>query len=149
VKTIENRFWNKRFPVYAQWKIDTVKEYERKGYIDLYTGFRCYGPMGKNDVTNYRAQGSAFHCLLWTFSKVSEKMRGWDRSALIGQIHDASIGDICPDDEAEVDHWMWDYGTQKIREHWPWIIVPLVIEKDSSEINGSWAEMTAEGAVHG
>jgi DNA polymerase I-like protein with 3'-5' exonuclease and polymerase domains len=148
VKTVEEHFWDVRFPVYKQWKIDTMKEYEKKGYIDLYTGFRCYGPMSKNEVTNYRSQGSAFHCLMWTYNNVSREVKGNDRSFLIGQIHDASLGDIHPADEQEFDHLTWLYGTQKIREHWDWIIVPLEIEKESSEVDGDWSAMTERGYIH-
>ena len=51
------------------------------------------------------------------------------------------LGDILLEDENSIDKMIWYYGTQKIREDWEWIIVPLRIEKESSEINGNWAEM--------
>ena len=42
---------------------------------------------------------------------------------------------------------MWYEGTQKIREDWDWIIVPLQIEKSFSEIDGNWANMTEAGLL--
>lgn len=57
IKEIENHFWTKRFPAYARWKDRWYTDYLKKGYVDLYTGFRCYGPMSKNDATNYPVQG--------------------------------------------------------------------------------------------
>ena len=36
---------------------------------------------------------------------------------------------------------MMTYVEEKIREHWDWIIVPLKVEKESSEIDGSWDSM--------
>ena len=59
--------------------------------------------MGKNDVSNYPVQGSAFHCLLWPFielDKISLKEK-WD-SRLIGQIHDAMLYDMNPDEREDV-----------------------------------------------
>lgn len=145
VEEIERIFWKKKFPVYAEWKKKSWKDYQRKGYVDLYTGFRCYAPMTKNEVTNYQTQGSAFHCLLWSLNQIEPRVRkNYDSSFIIGQIHDAIVGDVNPKDEAKIDSLVWKYGTQKIREHWDWIVVPLTITKEVSEINGNWANMKEE-----
>jgi uracil-DNA glycosylase family 4 len=153
VEAIEEDFWEKRFPVYAQWKKDTYEEYEHRGYIDSYTGFRYYGPMKRNEAVNYPIQGSAFHCLLWTLTRVMEEMekRGMKsqlRSLFVGQIHDAAVGSIHPDEQAEIDYLIWYWGTQKILEYWDWIIVPLNIEKSFSKVDGTWAEMEDSGLLH-
>lgn len=149
VRDVEEEFWN-LFHVGYEWMTKTLADYEKKGYIDLYTGFRCYGPLTRNQVINYRIQGSAFHVLLWTFTQVSSLVRAQlPRSDFIGQIHDAAVGDICAEDEPTIDYWMWDYGTRKVREHWPWIIVPLSIEKERSAIGGCWAEMEGAGYLTG
>jgi hypothetical protein len=34
-----------------------------------------------------------------------------------------------------------DYGTHKVREYWPWITMPLRMEAEVSEVDGSWAKM--------
>ncbi len=142
VKAVEASFWGERFSVYASWKKKNLKQYESRGYIDLHTGFRCLGPMKRNEVSNYGTQGSAFHCLLRTFNRVSWAMEklGMD-SKIIGQIHDAIVADISPEEEEMVDKLVWYYGTQEIREAWGWILVPLSIEKSRSAVDGSWAEM--------
>lgn len=67
IHKIEQDFWNNRFPVYADWKENWWRNYLKNGYINMLTGFTCYGVMGKNDCINYPVQGAAFHCLLWGF----------------------------------------------------------------------------------
>jgi uracil-DNA glycosylase family 4 len=142
VEAIEKKFWEERFEVYNQWKYDIFDDYKKKGYVELYTGFKCFGPMKFTEVTNYPIQGSAFHCTLWTLNQIIDKVSGIsERSHIIGQIHDDIVGDIHPDDEEEVDSIIQEYGCGKIRGHWDWIIVPLKIEKEKSEIDGSWDSM--------
>jgi len=48
-----------------------------------------------------------------------------------------------------MDNLLWNYGTQKIREHWEWLNVPLFIEKKISAINGNWANMENMGLLKG
>ncbi len=148
VEDIEDKFWNERFVIYQEWKERFIEEYEEKGYLDLYTGFRCYGPIKQTKVTNYPIQGSAFHCLLWTLINVQDKIEKISgRSKVIGQIHDAIVLDAHPEDEEEIDKIIKLYGTEKIREYWDWIIVPLKIEKERSEINGDWSDMKEVGIL--
>jgi len=148
VEDVENEFWEDKFPVAKEWTEKIIKNYNKKGFIDLYTGFRCYGPMSRNQVINYHIQGTAFHCLLWTFTQVSQKLKNRHMDTyLIGQIHDAIVPDVCPEEELYLDHMIWLYGTQKIREQWEWIIVPLGIEKSISEVDGNWAEMKEIGLL--
>jgi uracil-DNA glycosylase family 4 len=142
VEKIEDVFWNERFQVYSQWKKKVYKQYVKDGYIDLYTGFRCWGPMDEKKVCNYPIQGSAFHCLLYTVSQVQPLIDGISgRSRVIGQIHDAIVVDAHKDEEDQIDRLIKHYGTEKVREKWDWIIVPLKIEKERTAVNGSWAEM--------
>jgi len=148
VRGIEEIFWGNRFPVYAQWKKDQYALYERRGYVESYTGFRYYGPMKRNEVTNYAIQGSAFHCLLRTFWKMTDEMKKAKmRSRTIGQVHDSMVLSVHPDEEMEVDRMVWYWGSQEIREAWDWIIVPLTIEKDRSAVGGTWNEMESCGAL--
>lgn len=150
VEEIERILWEERFPVYAEWREKEWRRYQRKGYIDSYTGFQYYTPMTKNKVANYKIQGSAFHCLLWALNRIEPRIRKkYSSSFIIGQIHDAMVGDVNPEDEAEIDRLVWEWGTQKIRKHWNWIIVPLSIEKERSEVNGNWAEMEGCGYLKG
>lgn len=142
IKQVENDFWFNRFKGILEWKKEQWNFYLKNGYIELKTGFRCSGVMGRKEVVNYPIQGSAFHCLLWTLIQVNKLMeRKRMKSKIIGQIHDAIVIDVVPEEEKEVDYLIWNYGTQKIREFWEWLIIPLQIEKEKSEINGCWAEM--------
>lgn len=143
VKKIEADFWGKRFPDYAEWKKRWWSIYQKYGYVDLLTGFRCYGQMGKNDSLNYPVQGAAFHCNLWTFVELDRLMREekWD-SRIIGQIHDSIILDVHPD---ELDHII--YTSRKVAcldlpKVWKWIIVPLEVEMELSPVDESWASKT-------
>jgi len=94
------------------------------------------------ECTNYQTQGTAFHMLLWTLIEV-EKIaveENW-LSYIIGQIHDDMIHDY---EEKELDHIIETInyvGTEKIKEMFPWISVPLKIEHEISGIDGNWAEM--------
>jgi len=60
------------------------------------------------------------------------------KTKLIGQIHDEVIEDIFPPEEEEVVSVTEDIMCNKVREHWDWIIIPLAVEFESTEIDGSW-----------
>lgn len=142
VEEIEEVFWGERFRVYNNWKRKVYKQYQEDGYISLHTGFRCYGPLKYTEATNYAIQGSAFHCLLWALTRSYHQIEGISsRSSIIGQIHDSIVADIHPEDEAQADRIINRNSTQLIRQHWPWIIVPLKVEKERSKVDGSWDEM--------
>jgi DNA polymerase I-like protein with 3'-5' exonuclease and polymerase domains len=59
-------------------------------------------------------------------------------SVIVGQIHDSIVADVTP---GELDDFLAKAKyvmTVAIRKHWPWIIVPLVIEAEVSDTN--WFE---------
>jgi DNA polymerase-1 len=141
IRDIEEDFWTKRFPVYAKWKEKHYERYLENGYTSLYTGFVNKGIMGKNDAINYPIQGSAFHCLLWSFHKITEELEKREMdSKLIGQIHDAIVVDVHPDELEEVHEIIIDIGTRQLKDHWKWINVPLEIEAELCPVDASWAE---------
>jgi DNA polymerase-1 len=136
---VERIFWEKRFRVYAQWKEDIQLLYQRMGYIETFLGFRFSNYMGRNECTNYPAQGTAFHILLWTLIHVHEEIKKRKmKSKLIGQIHDSMITDAVPEEVDEVidiiDYW----GTKKTVETFKWIIVPLKIDHELTEVDSTW-----------
>jgi len=139
VKAVEEHFWKDRFPDYAAWKERWWKTYQKYGYIDMPTGFRCSGLMGKNDCINYPIQGSAFHCLLWSFVEIDRISREskWD-SRLIGQIHDSMLLDVHPDELEMVRKTLHQVMCRDLRKAWPWIIVPMEIDIQVSPVDGSW-----------
>lgn len=142
IKEIENHFWNVRFPVYRDWKEEWWKSYQKKGYITMFTGFRCSGIMGKNDAINYPIQGAAFHCLLWCFNRLDQLIREDGlKTRLIGQIHDAIVLDVHPNELNLIKHMVKEVTTCELPAHWTWINVPLEIEADLAGVDKSWAEM--------
>ena len=139
VKHVEDMFWHDRYKVYGQWKDKTWKNYQKSGYVDLLTGFRCSGIMSKKDVCNYPFQGSAFHCLLWTFIQTDKYLEGMD-SRLVSQIHDELTVDSHPEEMLSVANQINHIATIELPEHWNWINLPLEVEAEVSPIDRSWAE---------
>jgi DNA polymerase I-like protein with 3'-5' exonuclease and polymerase domains len=144
IKQVERNFWSRRFKVYQQWKDDWWEDYQDNGYFDLLTGFRCSGVMKKNDATNYPIQGSAFHCLLWSFIELDRIQREekWG-SRLIGQIHDAIVLDIEPSEMEHVMKTVKRVTCVDLPRKWPWIIVPLDVEAEVCEVDRPWNKKCA------
>lgn len=141
VKKIEDDFWNQRYKKYTKWKKKTWETYQKTGAIKLLTGFTYKGVATKNELLNAPIQGSAFHCLLWTFIQVDKKMRveGWN-SALCGQIHDEMLVDTDPKELMKVCATTQHIVRNELMKAWSWIIVPMEIEADLCPVNGSWAD---------
>ena len=141
VEEVEKEFWGKRFKVYARWKEQHWHQYQKDGYVDLLTGFRCSGIMGKNDAINYPIQGAAFHCLLWSLIELDQFLHyhQWD-SRIIGQIHDAIVLDVHPDELEQLVQHIKTITTVKLPEAWDWITVPLEVDFDICDVDASWAE---------
>jgi len=140
LKKIEDHFWNKRFPVYKKWKEDTYNTFLKTGYVDLYTGFRCFGPMSKNDATNYPVQGAAFHCLLKCFIEIDRiaTKEKW-KTKLIGQIHDSMILDVYPLEFNHVVKTIHNVTSVWLPKQFPWIIVPISVEMEATGIDQPWS----------
>jgi len=139
LKKIEEHFWNKRFPVYKRWKEEWWNDYQQKGYIEMLTGFRCSGIMGRNDCINYPVQGAAFHCLLWSFIALDDYVIKHNmRTKLIGQIHDSILFDVYPPELGDIKELARKITCIELPKAWPWIIVPLDISADLCGIDESW-----------
>ena len=142
IKKVEELYW-KKFNVFKKWQEEHYKGYEKNGYIELLTGFRCSGYMGRNELVNYLFQGTAFHWLLWSLIEINAEFRARKmESKVIAQIHDNAIIDSPPDEKEEVVTLCTEIATKRIREFYPWIIVPLAIEWESTEVDGSWYAKT-------
>jgi len=141
LKAVEDDFWHVRFPEYDEWKERWWKKYQKKGYFDLPTGFRCVGLMDRKQVCNYPGQGSAFHCLLWSLAAVDREMRmeNWD-TRIVGQIHDSIVLDVHPDEKDYVKEILHQILTKDLPEAFKWIIVPMEIEIEEHPLDGSWAD---------
>jgi len=141
IQDIETDFWQNRFPDYNRWKKVQIKNYKQNGFVDMHTGFKCRGVMKENAIINYPVQGSAFHCLLWTFDKINKisKKENW-KSRLVGQIHDAIVVDVYPPEKEMVINRIKQVATKDLVQEWKWINVPLQIEGEICGIDESWAE---------
>lgn len=139
MRQVEDDFWNRRFRVYQQWKDDWVAQYQQKGYLEMLTGFRCSGVMRKNEIINYPIQGSAFHCLLFTFIQLDQIIieKKWD-SKLVGQIHDSIVIDANPEEVPLLEEALIKIVKEELPRAWKWIIVPLEIEVDVYGIDKPW-----------
>jgi DNA polymerase-1 len=141
LRQIEDDFWNNRFKAYQQWKQRWVKKYQKRGWFQMHTGFVCRGEMRKNEVINYPVQGAAFHCLLWTLIMMDRYLQeNGMHSRVIGQIHDAIVMDIDPDEREQVARKMKEIAEKQLPAAWDWIITPLQIEAEICPVDGSWAE---------
>ncbi len=139
LRNIEHDFWSNRFPVYARWKKRWWKSYQKKGYFDTLTGFRCSGIMHANSVINYPVQGSAFHCLLWSFIEIDKIIRKKKlNTRLIGQIHDSILLDVHPSELNFILEMTQRVTCEDLLEAWDWIIVPLRVEAELCDVDESW-----------
>lgn len=140
LEAIEEDFWGNRFKAYARWKERWWHQYQKTGYVDLLTGFRCKGVMSKNDAINYPVQGAAFHCLLWSFIELDNMLRTtkW-RSRIIGQIHDAIVLDVYPPELPMLVEHIKNITTERLPKAWSWINVPLEVDFEVCDVDSSWA----------
>ncbi len=138
VKQVEKDYWIK-FKIFKHWQREAYESFAKTGIIDTFFGFRISGFLGKNDIINYRFQASAFHCLLWSIIEINKelKKRKLD-TKIIGQVHDCCLYDMVPEEKDEVMHLSYEIATQRIRKEFSWIIVPLDLEFEVTDINQSW-----------
>lgn len=142
----EKVYWGERYPIYDRARRELFRSYEKKGYIEQVTGFRCYGPMSFMQVVNSPVQGPASHVKLKTLSEVSRRIDEERRDILpVMEIHDSMIFDASPEDEEWLDSTVQYHGTIKVVKDWDWVIAPLLLEKERSEVDGSWARMEGCG----
>lgn len=144
IERIEDLFWNERYVAYTKWKQAWVKSYYKKGYLETLTGFVCRGVLGRNHIINYPIQGTAFHCLLLSFILLDREFEKRNlKSKLLGQIHDAILIDLFPPEKEIVFPLIRKVMCEDVRNHWDWINVPLDIEADMADIDGSWDTVKA------
>jgi len=141
IQQVEKAFWGKRFKVYAQWKKKWYQKYVSRGWMLTKTGFICQGFMKRNEVINYPVQGSAFHCLLWSLTRLVRELKKHKMKTLIvGQIHDSILADV---PAKELDDFLMlanTVMTTQLTNEWKWINVPLEVEAEVCPIGGSWSE---------
>ena len=132
----ENRFWNKFIGV-KEWQNQTEEFYLENGYIEYVTGFRSDGYLTRNDLFNWPIQGPAFHCLLWSLIELNRELKKYQTKS-IGQIHDSIVLDLYPPEKKMVINLCKGIMTKRIKRKMPWIIVPLEVEFEMTEIDQAW-----------
>lgn len=138
LKQVEQSFW-KRFKVYAKWKKDWYEAYLKEGGFNTLTGFRVEGHLSRNDVINYPVQGSSFHILLWCLIQLNKALRKYKmKSKIVLQIHDSILSSVHRKEVRQYVEMANEIMTEKVRKHWPWIIVPLRIENEACGIGETW-----------
>lgn len=141
VQKVERSFWQTRFPVYTEWKDRWLRNYQAKGYFDLHTGFRCQGLYRRNQVINYPVQGAAFHIELLAIILLQEYIERYKmRTRLVGQIHDATIAVVPPDELQDYLTAIRHIITVTIPKRWPWINIPLEVEAEVCPIGATWSD---------
>jgi uracil-DNA glycosylase family 4 len=142
IKEYYDYYWEEKYPDYKRQRDKAHERYERVGYIDSPVGYRYYGPMSYNDFCNYPVQGSAAAIKVWTIKEANRELKQNKMdSCIIYEIHDEIGGDVVPDERKEYDEILEKVGTKDVREYWDWIITPLVLETEESDIDGNWSEM--------
>jgi DNA polymerase-1 len=95
----------------------------------------------RNALSNYPIQGVAFHCLLWSLIQLNKigKKEGW-KTKIIGQIHDSIVFDLYPPEQERVIQMAKRIMTKDIRSTFNFLTVPLEVEVELTDIDGSWYE---------
>ena len=139
-KKLEQEFWD-RFKTFRKWQEQTIISFQRKGFVEMYHGFRRGGLLDQNQIINSGIQGSAFHCLLWCLIQINKvrKKERW-KTTIPGQIHDSIIFDLNPVEKEHVIQTLHRIATKDLVEAHKWIITPMEIELEIAPINRSWFE---------
>lgn len=143
LRKVEQDFWGRRFKVYSQWKKRWYNNYLNTGRIQFYTGFVIEGIINRKQCINYPIQGSAFHCLLWSLTRLNERLRKYRmKSKIVGQIHDSIVGDVYKKELAAYTEMAHEIMTVELPRLWKWINVPLEVEAEAAPPGKSWYEKT-------
>lgn len=150
LKEIEDDFWGRRFPVYADWKKDWYAQYQRDGGFKMLTGFAVNIPLDKKQVCNYPVQGVAFHVTLWSLIKINRCLKRYKfKSRVIGEVHDCINQDCHPRERDDVIDLSVRIMTEEIKAWAQWLNVPLVVEPECCPVDASWFDKMAMVAKNG
>jgi len=136
IQDVEYSFWEK-FKVAKVWRENHIQQYRKRGYVESFFGFRREGHLSNNIILNTDIQGTAFHCLLWSLPRISNFLKDF-KTDMLGQIHDAILYDLVPEELNEVVNGVRKIMCRDIRKEFDWLIVPLEVEFDITDVDGSW-----------
>ena len=150
IKEVERRFWKERFPVYDAWRTAWWKKYLQWGHFHTLTGFRVHGCFTKNEVINNPVQGSAFHCLLASLIEVDRRCRQYKLKArIVGQIHDSMLCSVPKSEVAVFTAMVHEVMHTWLPKKWPWLIVPLEVDMEASDVSWQQKKKIKMGAEYG
>lgn len=140
MKDVEHHFWYEMFPEYTEWKNEWFQKYLVTGFVESLTGFRYTGILNRKQTINYPIQGTAYH-LNQTGANLMNRWlpkQSLD-TVLFNQIHDSQLYDHPNLDEARVVISQINHTMNVIlRQMYPWINVPIVVEFEVTEPGMSW-----------
>jgi len=137
VKDVEAWFWEE-FAGLREWQQRMVQEYQQKGWVEMPFGYRRTDLLTNNMIFNTAIQGTAFHLLLWSYIQLKRYCDTEWRTDQLGQIHDEIVYDLADGELQDVLNVTEDVMTVRIREAHPWVVVPLVIEPEVTDIDVGW-----------
>ena len=141
VRKVESRFWNVRYKHYGRWKKRVWEDFQKTGVVKFPTGFVCSGILKENEVINAPIQGAAFHCLLESLVLIDYLLlKERYKSRIVGQIHDAIVFDLVPQEKEEVINLAKRVMECDIKEKWSWINVPLEVEFELFGVDSPWID---------
>ena len=145
IKTVEEWFLRK-FHVFAERTERAWVEYRATGEWRMKTGFVVRGIYSKNARLNYDVQGPAFHCLLWSLTRlVMKELRRYKMKArVVNTVHDNKVGDVPENEVQNYIELVREIVERKLPKKWPWLVIPLEIEVEVCTENWfgkvSWVE---------
>ena len=136
---IIHRFWNERFLTFKEWGDGMYAIYKKTGKLPLPSGFKCTDLINRRQAGNFPAQGGCFHLLLWSLIKLTDWLKKENmKSFIMGQIHDSIVFNMYEDEMDKIFEHAKYIMTEKIKDTYTWVKVPLVVEADIYPLNGSW-----------
>jgi len=96
------QFWREFYGV-KEWQDRTIRDYKKKGYIELVSGARRPGPLSINKLYNTPIQGPAFHLNLDALRRIDEEVKRRKlKSQLIIEVHDSITVDTVLEEAEEI-----------------------------------------------
>ena len=97
--------------------------------------------MNDREVSNYPIQSTAFTILLDSLIRINgiAKEEKW-KTKITGQIHDSILLDIHPDEEEYVLKTCLYIMSERMRELYDWITVPIPVEVELTGTDRPWFE---------
>lgn len=123
------------------YRFDRIKKIEiLKKQGPTYT-MSVYDPIHQFVADGVITKNSAAHCTLQSMLYIREQLRRQKmRSRLIGEIHDAIVAEVHPN---ELEHYVklsTHIMTKYLAQQWSWLTLPLKVEVEAAQVDEAWSE---------